>query len=73
MYDEEDNEIYEMVSEILNLPSEQYTPKKLKTKMTQLFDTVKIVDLKGRSFDFTGCFQLEMDGDKVICKAVPKK
>ena len=73
MYEEEDNEIYEMVSKILNLPTDQYTPKKLRNRFTQLFNTIQIVDLKGRSFDFTGCFQLEIDGGKVICKAVPKK
>ena len=73
MYDEEDNEIYEMVNEILNLPDEQYIPKKLQTRLTQQIKTIQIKDLKGKLFEFTGCFQVKIDGDKIICRAVPKK
>ena len=65
-----DDDMRELVDEVLNgtyerKPFEPSPPKKVRT--------VRIVDKKGKSFEFTGTFEMEMKDGVAVFKAGPSK
>lgn len=63
----ENEDVIDIVNDLLN-PKEDNAESKLST-LKKIYKKIIIEDLKGKGFEFTGKFTLEIKGDSLIVKA----